>query len=918
MSEHRLNVATARVAAFALGSALGIAGLQLAVYGLLCEVIRGWAYPLGVVLGFPITFSLAMVCALPLGRQGRVNLLLAVLVSACLALGYAAGALYHAALGRLPSASTLSLLGSPGVVLEATGTASVWVVLVAAALGPAGAGVLAVRLTARGGSAAALLVGARRSLVALLAAPLAALVVAVWALSASGQPYYGAVGGWGHLLSSGQERVVLPEVPPAVQDAPPAAVMPDRLRFFLAADEPLPLADPAFPYCRAESGLPGQRAHKSAILLILESVDARVLAATVQGVPLTPHLRRIIADGVHFDHFFASGDRSSQALTSIVAGLPAVTHQRILSHAPLVALHGFPEMLARAGARTAYFHGSDLSFEQQRSFLKRVGYAELSEPALLKGRQLGWGLSDSAMFERLQHWVTEHRAARGAQPFFTTLFTLSTHDPYEVPSTWKRVFEGDTAFVRFAESVRYADHALGEFYDWYLREEQPNGTVLLVTGDHGPRVAFPGDLPESSTGEMEYRFRVPFVITGLESNVLSRARDRASLTAGHLDVGQTLLPLVGVHQRGCLQGRDLLSAPPAPQRVVASAAGETLEFLYFHRGGERWQYHLRTGAIGLFEPGADPQFQHNLYTDQHPGAGWIRGLTRDYVTLGEYLNLGNHFAPEQEEQRPGRAALSPLSPPLFVSHRGNVDGPQPASGTENSVAALHAAKRRGFDWVEIDVGMTADDQLIVQHDQRLAVEEARGDFEATRAEHDPGGEWVEHTTLLELRRKLGRDIPRLQRVLADPAVPDNLCVELKIPNYFLNRMDLVQRLMGLLRVLPARRRVIIDSFNRTMLAFVQKGLAELSSEGRPHVWQVGYDLPQKPVKLDWLQFAATAGVDWVYIRQDFVVPDVVKQSHLQGLRVMAYPVNDAARSRILVAMGVDGIVTDTAQVLRPR
>ena len=55
------------------------------------------------------------------------------------------------------------------------------------------------------------------------------------------------------------------------------------------------------------------------------------------------------------------------------------------------------------------------------------------------------------------------------KPFFHTIFTLSSHEPFEVPM--ETVIEGTGRLEKYHNSVYYTDKSLGEFIENAKQEE---------------------------------------------------------------------------------------------------------------------------------------------------------------------------------------------------------------------------------------------------------------------------------------------------------------------------------------------------------------------------------------------------------------------------------------------------------------
>lgn len=145
-------------------------------------------------------------------------------------------------------------------------------------------------------------------------------------------------------------------------------------------EPPFASGDPRAPLCAPKPrSAPRPGNGRSAILLILESVGRCEMEIEAGGRAVMPQLQRIARESLDFRDALAVGTLSCQALPAIFSGWPAQTATNVLWRRPLETFDGFPRSLRRRGYRTAYFHGSDLTFNQQRQYLRMVGFDEICE-----------------------------------------------------------------------------------------------------------------------------------------------------------------------------------------------------------------------------------------------------------------------------------------------------------------------------------------------------------------------------------------------------------------------------------------------------------------------------------------------------------------------------------------------------------
>ena len=124
-------------------------------------------------------------------------------------------------------------------------------------------------------------------------------------------------------------------------------------------------------------------------------------------------------------------------------------------------------------------------------------------------------------------------------------------------------------------------------------------------------------------------------------------------------------------------------------------------------------------------------------------------------------------------------------------------------------------------------------------------------------------------------------------------------------------------------VAPHAHRVLLTSFSderrRAALAAAERagaGIRPATSAGTATIAPL---LARSPSRSARLLGRALAGVDALQVperhgRLRIVTPRLIAAAHRHGVEVHVWTVNDPADMRRLVAMGVDGIVTDRADV----
>lgn len=214
--------------------------------------------------------------------------------------------------------------------------------------------------------------------------------------------------------------------------------------------------------------------------------------------------------------------------------------------------------------------------------------------------------------------------------------------------------------------------------------------------------------------------------------------------------------------------------------------------------------------------------------------------------------------------------------PLRIAHRG-----MPRVLRENTLASFALALEHGAQGMELDVHSTADDVVVVHHDEHLA----SGD--AIRS--------LTHAALLQ--RSSGYvNIPTLVEVCALIDGRAELFVEIK--------GDGIERLVESVLTGYAGA-VAIHSFD---IALIER----LARSGTP--FRLGVLLPEDgSVTLNDV-LRRTGALD-VWPHFPLVDAAMVSEVHAAGGRVIPWTVNDRDDARRLTALGVDGICTDDVTML---
>ncbi|QJX48772.1 sulfatase-like hydrolase/transferase [Hymenobacter taeanensis] len=293
-------------------------------------------------------------------------------------------------------------------------------------------------------------------------------------------------------------------------------------------------------------------AKPNVLFIILESFTGKLVGHLGGERGVTPTLDSLARTDVSFRHVYAAGDRSQKGLVALLSGYPNQPTTSIIKYPRKTErLPHLAQTLKSQGYSTAYYHGGELAFANMKSYLITAGYERFTERADFapQDQNSKWGAHDHVLLTRMLHELPQQR-----QPFFATAFTLSSHEPFDVPMAPR--FRGSSEAAQFRNSVFYTDHVLGQFLAQARQQPWWQNTLVVLVADHGhPQ---PGDTPN----EAPAKFRIPLLLTG--GALQPAARGLAVETYGsQTDVAATLLHQLGLTSTQFAWSRDLLAPAPA-------------------------------------------------------------------------------------------------------------------------------------------------------------------------------------------------------------------------------------------------------------------------------------------------------------------------------------------------------------------
>ena len=229
------------------------------------------------------------------------------------------------------------------------------------------------------------------------------------------------------------------------------------------------------------------------VILILESFSKEYIGfynskldnGNYQGY--TPFLDSLLQHCITYEHSFASGRKSIDAMPSVLASIPMLIEPYIVTPYSTNEISSIADCLNKEGYTTAFFHGAPngsmgfQAFARSAGFQYYYGMDEYGHDTDFDGT---WAIWDEPF---LQYYAQTMNTLQ--EPFMTAVFTASSHHPFKVPTQYENIFPKGTKPIH--QCIGYSDHALKEFFTYARQQNWYQNTLFVITADHTNALTYP-------------------------------------------------------------------------------------------------------------------------------------------------------------------------------------------------------------------------------------------------------------------------------------------------------------------------------------------------------------------------------------------------------------------------------------------
>ncbi|WP_333852260.1 LTA synthase family protein [Epilithonimonas sp.] len=274
-------------------------------------------------------------------------------------------------------------------------------------------------------------------------------------------------------------------------------------------------------------------------------------------VSYTPFFDSLATKSLIFTNAFANGRQSIHGMSSVLAGIPSLTDAFTSSPYSNQKIQSIVSVCNDMGYDTSFYHGAPngsmgfQGFGNILGFKHYFGKTEYNNDNDFDGI---WAIWDEPFFQYFAKNIGKK------QPFMSTLFSASSHDPFKVPEKYQNKFKSGPLQIHIP--IQYTDYALKKFFETASKQPWYQNTIFVITADHTNQTYYP------EYQKAMNRFAIPLLFFSPNSKYnLKGVDDRF---AQQMDIYPTLADLLGYNKKIRSWGRSLVSDKNEDYMIVNS------------------------------------------------------------------------------------------------------------------------------------------------------------------------------------------------------------------------------------------------------------------------------------------------------------------------------------------------------------
>jgi len=285
------------------------------------------------------------------------------------------------------------------------------------------------------------------------------------------------------------------------------------------------------------------------LVIMLESFGSDVVESVDGEKGVTPNFSKLAKEGILFNHFYSTGNRTEQGLLAILSAIPSQPTKSMIHD--FDKLNNLPNLFKTLGAenyQTSFYYGGHLSFDNMEAYLGSAGVKHLiGEADLNAHKRTKWGAYDADLFA-----FQLHELQGTIQPFFSVLATLTSHEWFEaeVPQIFKK--DADHVNDDYRNTIHYTDSCLYGYINALKKEKWYSNTLVFLVADHACK------FPKYRNHYETERHRIPMLITGGALKAEFRGTINPKV-GSQVDIASTILNQMGIKTKDFPRSKNLMN-----------------------------------------------------------------------------------------------------------------------------------------------------------------------------------------------------------------------------------------------------------------------------------------------------------------------------------------------------------------------
>ena len=219
------------------------------------------------------------------------------------------------------------------------------------------------------------------------------------------------------------------------------------------------------------------------IIIIVESLSKEYCGFLNNGIGFTPFLDSLSKESIVFTNFYANGKQSIEGIPALLSGIPALMDEPFITS--IYADNKFnsiAKIVKPFGYYSSFYHGGKNGTMNFDSYTLNAGFDKYIGKNEYRGKPEDddgfWGIYDEPFLSFVADNIKTSK-----KPYLDVIFTLSSHQPYQIPINHKNHFRKGKMPIH--QTIFYVDYSINKFIEKLSKNNQiDSNTYIIITADH--------------------------------------------------------------------------------------------------------------------------------------------------------------------------------------------------------------------------------------------------------------------------------------------------------------------------------------------------------------------------------------------------------------------------------------------------